>query len=111
MLAPNVASGVEEPDDRARAGVVARDVRTLMPIAVKTGQRQIPNRRPPSMLARNDVVEMEWQRIKASRQVAIFAPVLGAPPDFPGKPPIHGLVVSASRAFDLITASRLPTCK
>lgn len=78
---------------------------------MKTRQRKVIENGATSMLPRNDVIDMEGQRIKAGRKPTIFTPVMGALPDFPGNFPIHGFVFSARRALDLITASRFPTCK
>lgn len=68
MFAPNIPSRMKETDDFARRRIVSRDVRPFMPIAMP-------------MLARNDVVHVEWQGIKAGRQVAILASILGPAPD------------------------------
>jgi len=47
---------VEEPDDLARAGICSGDVRTFVPIAMKTGQGEILKNGRASVLACNDVV-------------------------------------------------------
>jgi len=64
-----------ESDDLARLQIRPRDVRALMPIAVKTSEGEIPKIGPASMLARNDVIDREGQRIDIGGKVTILASV------------------------------------
>jgi hypothetical protein len=108
---------MEEPDQLPRVWIRAREVRAFMPIAMKTGQREVLKNSQPSMLARHNVIDMKGQRIDRRRQVTILAPILCALPDLPDNVPCHqwgrssGFRLRASRALDCITASRFPTCK
>ena len=63
MVGPTIASGVEEPDDIARPRKPSRDVRSLVPIAVETSQREVVCDCFAAMLAGNDMVDVEWQRV------------------------------------------------
>lgn len=117
MLAPKVQARMEEPDNLSGRWLRARDVRTLMPVAMKTGEREIPGNRLAPMLKCDDVIGMKGQRIRCRGKVTILAPVFGTLPALPDQFPIHewrrsaGFAFRASRALDCITASRFPTCR
>lgn len=108
---------MEEPDDFAGVGICSSDVRTLVPIAVKTSQGKIFENGASSVLARHDMIGVERQGIHGSRKVAVLASVLRAMPDLPDNVPDHewgrlwGFLLRASRALDCITASRFPICR
>ena len=89
VLMPLVRPRMEEPHYFARVGIGSGNVRTLVPVAVKTGKGEILEDRLPAMLARNDVIDMKGQRIDRSREPAILAPVLRALPDLAGNLPVH----------------------
>jgi hypothetical protein len=108
---------MKEPDDLASVGICSSDVRTLVPIAVKTSQGQIFENGPSSVLPRNDMIGVKRQRIYGSRKLAVLAPVLRALPHLPGEVPDHewgrlwGFLLRASRALDCMTARRFPICR
>src|SRR5208282_2831800 len=108
---------MEEPDDLAGVGICSSDVRTLVPIAVKTSQGKIFENGPSSVLAGHDMIAVNRQRIHGNRKVTILAPVLRALPDLPDNVPNHewrrstGFLLRASRALDCMTASRFPICR
>jgi len=108
---------MKEPDDLARIGIRSSDIRTFVPITVKTSQGEIFENRLSSVLACHDVIDVERQRIHGSRKVTVLAPVFSALPDPPGDFPGHewgrsrGFLLRASRALDCMTASRFPICR
>ena len=62
MIAPAVLARVEKPDEVMGGSLMPRDVRTLVPVAVETGQGKIVDGSGTSMLARDDVIDVKWQR-------------------------------------------------
>ena len=60
-----------------------------MTIAVKTGQGKVLKNSQPSMLTRNDVIDVKGQRIDGCGKVTILALVVGALPDLPDNVPVH----------------------
>jgi len=59
VFVPQVNAWVEESNDLTCVGICSRDVRTFMPIAVKTGEGEILKNSLASMLARNDVIDVK----------------------------------------------------
>jgi hypothetical protein len=108
---------MEGSNNLARIGICSSYVRTFVAIAVQAGEGEILKNSEPSMLARNDMVDVKGQRIDGSRKVAILTSILGTTPDVPDNIPVHGLwrlrcfLLRASRAFDCMTARKLPICR
>ena len=117
VFAPQVPPWMEEANVFPRVWIYSRDVRTLVPIAVKTGEGEILKNSLATMLACDDVINMKGQRIYRCGKVAILAPALGALPAFPDNLSVHerrrsdDFVLRAMRALDCMTASRFPTCR
>ena len=112
MVAPPIASCVEEADDISSLGMPAGNVRAFMPVAVETRQREVVCVGCAAVLAGDDVVDVEWQRVSRGRKLAVFAPAPGTLPNLPRQVGMHDYRWRrASRAFDWITASRFPTCR
>jgi hypothetical protein len=80
---------MEESDDLAGVGIRSSDVRTLVPIAVKTSQSKIFENGLASVLPRNDVIGVKRQRIYGSRKMAVLASAVRTLPDLPGEVPGH----------------------
>jgi len=59
VVVPPVYPWMEEPNDLARVGICPGNVRTFMPITVKTRQGEIIENRLASMLTRNDVIDVK----------------------------------------------------
>jgi hypothetical protein len=112
-----VRTWMQEADDPAGAGIRASDIRTFVPIAMKTSQSEIPQNGLTAMLARHDMIGVKRQGIRGSRKATILAPVLRALTDPPDKVPVHewawsrGFLLRASRALDCMTARRFPMCR
>src|SRR5437879_6297137 len=58
MPLPLIAPRVEERNQRARHGIVASGVRTLMSVAVRAGKTEVFECRGPMMLLGSDVVQL-----------------------------------------------------
>ena len=103
---------MEKADDIASGGIPAGNVWTFVPVAVETSQGEVVSRLGAAMLACDDVVDVEWQRVSRDWQVAVFAAAPCPAPNLPYELRIHNYRRRrASRALDCITASRLPTCR
>jgi hypothetical protein len=50
---------MEESNDLPSVWICSGDVRTFVPIAVKTGEGEILKNTLPSMLSRNDVIDVK----------------------------------------------------
>jgi hypothetical protein len=100
---------MEESSDLSGVGIGSRNVRALVPIAVKTGEGEILKNSFASMLTCDDVVNMKGQRIYDRGKMTILAPVFGTLPASLDNLPVHDFVLRARRALDCMTASRFPT--
>ena len=80
---------MEESNDLPRVWICSRDVRTFVPIAVKTREGEILKNGLASMLTCNDVIHVKGQRIDVNGKVTIFTSVLSTLSDFPNKIPVH----------------------
>ena len=80
---------MEESNDLPRVWICPRDVRTFVPIAVKTREGEIFKNSLASMLTCNDVVDVKGQRIDVSGKVTILASALSTLSDFPNKIRVH----------------------
>jgi hypothetical protein len=89
MVAPSVLAWVEGPDEFVGGRIVPSDVRTLVPIAVEASQGKIVDDRCTAMLARDSVVDVKWQWINGSGQVAVFATAFGSLPYSPNQVQVH----------------------
>ena len=94
MVAPTIASGVEKTDDIASRRVPPGNVRAFVPVAVKTCERKVVNSSEAAVLSGNDVIDVKWQWVSRSRQVAVFAAAQCPLPDLPGKFGIHDLLTA-----------------
>ena len=59
VLLPNIAAGMEKPADFSTVGIDARKVGTFVQVAIWTGEGQVLLGSHPTMLAWNDVFDME----------------------------------------------------
>ena len=74
VLAPVILSGVKEPCRLSRVRIDPGDVRPLVIVTRKTGQRQILRSRGTAVLFGNDVVDFVAGVGVRLRHLAIFAP-------------------------------------
>jgi hypothetical protein len=77
MLIPLVRPRVKQPHNFSVSRIASSDVRTLVPIAVQASQGEIFETGLTTMLLRDDVVDMEWQRVTNRREPAVFAAIVG----------------------------------
>jgi hypothetical protein len=89
MLTPNVNPGMEQPDQFSRDGIYARDVRSLVPIAVRARQRKILFYTLPAMLLGNDVIDLKRKRQAKLWNPAVLATIRRAPPNLVNQLPVH----------------------
>ena len=113
---PLVRAWMEESNKLIRFWICCGYVRTFVPVAVEAGESEALKNRKPSMLARDDVIDVKRQRIHGSGQVSILTSLMGASTDLPHNIPSHELCESggflrASRAFDCMTARKFPICR
>jgi hypothetical protein len=85
----------QKPDEFVGGRIVRSDVRTLVRITGEASQGKIVDDRCTAMLARDNAVDMKWQRINGRGQVAIFATTSGSLPYSP-KHALMGSVVRLS---------------
>ena len=72
VLVAQVHAWMEESNEFSRVWISSRDVRTFVPITVKTGEGEILK-----------MIDVKRQRISVSGKVTILASALGTLPDFP----------------------------
>ena len=72
MLVAQVHAWMEESNEFSRVWISSRDVRTFVPITVKTGEGEILK-----------MIDVKGQRIDVSGKVTILASASGTLPDFP----------------------------
>ena len=82
---------MEQPDDLSGREMPSRDVRTFMPIAMETCEREVVCVGCAAVLAGDDVVDVERQRVSEGRQSAVFATARGPLPHVPHEIGIHNL--------------------
>ena len=73
------------------AGCLPRDVWTFMPIAVETCQCEVVSGGRAAVLAGDDVVDMERQRVSRGRKLAVFTAAPRSLPYLPREIGIHSL--------------------
>jgi hypothetical protein len=83
MVRPTIAPRVEETDDEAGRRMPPCDVRTFMPVAVEARKGEVVSGGCAAMLTGDDMVDMEWQWVPRSRQVAVFAAATRTLPNLP----------------------------
>ena len=66
VFRPVVSPRIEQPNNLA-VGIASRDVRTFESIAVDTSEGEIPIFRRATVLPRDDVIYLEWRRMKRRR--------------------------------------------
>ena len=116
MVRPHIDAGIEEARQCRCIRVDPGNVRTLKPVAVRAGKREIFFDGFSAVFFRNDVVDLKWQRKGKLWNQAVFATVAGARPDPPDKFPIHcGATVTvffrSLLALACMTPRRLPICR
>jgi len=99
MVAPSVGAWMEKPHDLASVRICSSNVRTLVPIAVKTREGKIFENRPSSVLARHDMIDVKWQRIYGGRKGDNTRTGLARAAGLSGQPP--GSRVRAIEGFPL----------
>ena len=115
MLRPAVFARVKKAGQSFRLRVNAGNVRTFVQVAVVASERQIAQHGWTAMLPRNDVVDMQRERIAGLRHPAILARAMRSLPSLPLKGCIHvrtqasAAFLSESRAFDCISDRKFPT--
>ncbi len=77
MFGPSVAAWVKEPDNFVRVGITTSQVRAFVQIAVVACKREIFKITCATMLARVDVLDVEWMRVVV---LLVEAAVLAAIP-------------------------------
>jgi len=82
---------MEQTDNISGRGMPSRDVRSFMAIAVETGEREVVGVGCAAMLAGDDVVDVERQRVSRGRQLAVFATARSSLPHKPHEIGIHNL--------------------
>ena len=80
---------MEEPNDLPSVWIWSSDVWAFVPIAMKTGEREIFNNSLPSMLTCDDVIDVKGQGIEVDGNVTILASALGPLPDLPDNFLVH----------------------
>jgi hypothetical protein len=75
VIGPTVVAGVEQPDQSRPRGLSVNpgQVRAFVSVAVHAGVRQVPRHRPPTMLASDDVLELEPAGEDPLRDQAVLA--------------------------------------
>jgi hypothetical protein len=76
---------MKKPNQRRGRVVDPGDVWPFVAVAVQASQRQIVQLRFTAMLASDDVVNVERQRIHRRRKMAVFATFTRAGPDLLGE--------------------------
>src|SRR5437899_2209178 len=115
MLEPLVTPWMKEPYDLTGSRIDARDIRPLVGITTKTGDRAILKCCLSPMLACNDVIDGKSETVCGLRHVTVFAAVMRTPAN-----PVFELFIHASqepnpaffsdkRAFDCNRASKSAT--
>jgi hypothetical protein len=89
----------------SRHRIKTRDIRTFVPVVVKTGERQIAQHGAAAVLFGNNVVEFEGSLVERLGNLAVLAPVARTLPNFPCQRLVHEhpgdcYFFSAWRAFD-----------
>ena len=103
MLFPGVLTWVEERGDFVRFWIDAREISTFMGVASVAGQGQVGRLIIPTMLARNDVLNVErrkWQVFLPEQTV--FAAIAGSATDKCADGSVHQLwarLARRTRAF------------
>jgi hypothetical protein len=89
MLLPFISAWVEESDDTSSNWITSSNVRSLVVVTGKTGQREIPGSGPATVLAGNDVVNLEGKGVVFLLHLAVLTGAPSAPPDQTIKAKIH----------------------
>lgn len=107
VLPPPVAAWMKKRDNALGETVTSRDVRPFMVVAREACQRQVLGSSQPSVLTRQDVINLKREFVVLLRQPAILTGSLSAPPDQTFETNIHRdgkvaprVFLRALRAFD-----------
>src|SRR5206468_3150017 len=107
MIFPSVASRMKEPRDLPGLGINPSEVRALMEIALRAGEREIVRIVRAAVLPGDDVFDVKTESGKLFRQTTIFAAVSGALPDKLAGHRVHQAGLS-SASRDCASALRRP---
>ena len=91
VFVPVVIAGVEQSDDFVGfpLGVNTSDIALLLIIASKARPGEIHDSRGAAVLLRNDVVPMEYKRVKFIGHLAVFAEAACSLPDAASERRVH----------------------
>jgi hypothetical protein len=78
---PNIASGMEQANDFAAIGINAGEVRTLEAVAIAARQGEVIDSGGSTVLARNNVINLERRWVTCRRQLAILTACSGPLPN------------------------------
>jgi hypothetical protein len=82
MCFPQVNTRIEKSDECISQGIIGTRVRTLLKVALRTGQAQVIERIAATMLFRANVFDVEGsERTAGGRQLAVFAAMVRTSPD------------------------------
>jgi hypothetical protein len=82
---------MKQPHHLAGCRIHSRDIRTFVSVAVETRQREVVRHGLSSVLARHDVIELEWRPVQSLWHPAVFATPGGTLPDLVRQSLVHGL--------------------
>src|SRR5580704_1676136 len=99
MFVPFLLPGIEKRHQKTCHGVDSCQVGALLEAAVPPCERKVVRSGQPTMLPRNDVLNVERTPECRLRQTAIFTPIGCASPDLPGSL-AYACGSRAWRAFD-----------
>jgi hypothetical protein len=74
VFLPPIAAGMEQANDFAAIRIESSDIRSLEAVAMDASERKIIDCGWSAMLARDDVIDLEWRGMKRGWQSAIFEP-------------------------------------
>jgi hypothetical protein len=105
VFRPIVPARMKQPDKPPGIWIEARDVRTLVAVAIEAGKGEVFIRGSPTVFLRNNVVELEREFRKGGGKLALLAAQGGSAADRFLQQPIHrdsgGCPVTCQRASSL----------
>ena len=99
VVTPIVKSWMKQACQFSSSRIDSREIWPFVQVAMVTGKRQIIGEVFPTVLPRDDVFNVKWQRLLFFAQMAIFTATFRSPSDQLAQPRVHQAAFARASAL------------